>query len=163
MDSMSLERFHRAQAAKWAGYGDALAEMRRGRKSGHWIWYVFPQLAGLGRSSTAREYAIRDLAEACDYLRDPVLRMRYEEIAAAVDEQLAAGVTGERLMGGEIDALKLASSVTLFRAAALRLAEGDAGFAKLAELCDGILGRTTAQGYGPCAFTMERFGGETGG
>ena len=73
---MSLERFHQAQARKWGGYASALAEIRKGRKSGHWIWYVFPQLDGLGHSSTARSYALRDLDEACAYLRDPLLRMR---------------------------------------------------------------------------------------
>ena len=70
---MSLDRFHDAQASPSAGYDTALAEIRRGRKTSHWIWYIFPQLAGLGRSSTARAYAIRDLAEACEYLRDPLL------------------------------------------------------------------------------------------
>ena len=122
---MSLERFHQAQAGKWAGYATALAEILRGQKSGHWIWYIFPQLDGLGRSSTARSFALRDLDEACAYLRDPLLRERYEEITAAVAEQLAGGVAVERLMGGSTDALKLASSITLFRAAATRLAQGD--------------------------------------
>ncbi len=69
---MSLERFHEAQARRSAGYDTALAEIRRGRKTSHWIWYIFPQLAGLGRSSMAENYAIRDLAEACEYLRDPL-------------------------------------------------------------------------------------------
>ena len=64
---MSLVRFHEAQASRSAGYDTALAEIRRGRKTSHWIWYIFPQLAGLGRSSTAQKYAIRDLAEACAY------------------------------------------------------------------------------------------------
>src|SRR6266566_5091310 len=115
---MSLERFHEAQARRLAGYDAALAEIRAGGKRGHWIWYIFPQIEGLGRSSTARSYALRDLDEACTYLRDPVLRSRYEEISAAVEEQLAGGVSVEHLMGGSTDALKLASSLTLFRAAA---------------------------------------------
>ncbi len=63
---MSLTRFHEAQASRSAGYDTALAEIRRGRKTSHWIWYIFPQLAGLGRSAMAEKYAIRDLAEACD-------------------------------------------------------------------------------------------------
>lgn len=153
---MSLERFHKAQAGKWAGYATALAEIRGGRKSGHWIWHVFPQIEGLGRSSTAQEFSLHDLDEACAYLRDPTLRSRYAEIAAAVAEQLAAGVPVERLMGGATDALKLASSVTLFRAAALRLAPHESAFTGLAQICDGILQRTAAQGYGPCPFTLER-------
>ena len=88
---MSLARFHDAQASLSVGYKAALAEIRRGRKTSHWIWYIFPQLAGLGRSSTARAYALDDLAETCAYLRDPLLRTRYEEIACAVSDQLARG------------------------------------------------------------------------
>ena len=108
--AMSLERFHQAQARKWAGYATALAEIRNGRKRGHWIWYIFPQLDGLGRSSTARSYSLRDLDEACAYLRDPLLGPRYEEITAAVAERLANGASVEDLMGGSTDALKLVSS-----------------------------------------------------
>jgi uncharacterized protein (DUF1810 family) len=151
---MNLQRFHSAQASPSAGYDTALAEIRRGRKTSHWIWYIFPQIEGLGRSSTARAYAIRDVAEACEYLRDPLLRARYEEIAGAVNDQLDCGVSLEELMGGRTDALKLASSLTLFRAAAQRLAGEDATFDSLAERFDSILGRTSAQGYSPCAQTL---------
>ena len=77
---MPLERFHRAQSDESAGYGRALQEIRAGAKRTHWIWYIFPQIEGLARSSTARAYALRDLGEAFDYLRDPLLRARYEEI-----------------------------------------------------------------------------------
>jgi len=158
---MSLERFHRAQSGKWSGYATALAEIRDGRKSSHWIWYVFPQIDGLGRSSTAQSYALRNLDEACEYLRDPILRTRYEEIAAAVEAQLADGTPLETLMGGSTDALKFASSLTLFRAAAAHLAQGEAGsdFARLAHLCDSILSKTATQGYAPCQFTIARCGG----
>jgi uncharacterized protein (DUF1810 family) len=120
---------------------------------------VFPQLEGLGRSSTAHEFALRDLDEACAYLRDPVLRSRYAEIAGAVAEQLAAGVPVERLMGGATDALKLASSLTLFRAAASRLARQETDFTGLTQICDGILRRTATEGYGSCRFTTERCAG----
>lgn len=153
---MSLERFHQAQAAPEAGYDTALAEIRRGRKSSHWIWYIFPQIDGLGRSSATRAYAIRDLAEANAYLRDPLLRARYEEIAVAVDEQLARGRALEDLMGGSIDAFKVASSLTLFRAAAQRLASEDPTFNSLAQRCDSILEQAAAQGYPPCAHTLGR-------
>jgi uncharacterized protein (DUF1810 family) len=155
---MSLKRFHDAQDAQWAGYATALAEMRAGRKSSHWIWYIFPQSDGLGRSSTAREYALRDFAEACDYLRDPLLCARYAEIAGAVAEHLGRGAPIEELMGGATDASKLVSSVTLFRAAAERVAQSETGseFKHLVQTCDAILERTTAQGYPPCAFTLER-------
>src|SRR3712207_5317133 len=104
---MSLQRFHEAQAEPHAGYNTALAEIQRGRKTSHWIWYIFPQLSGLGHSAIARKYGIRDLAEASDYLRDPVLRARYEEITFAISDQLARGGTLEELMGSRIDALKL--------------------------------------------------------
>jgi uncharacterized protein (DUF1810 family) len=155
---MSLERFHQAQDGKWSGYATAHAEMRAGRKSSHWIWYIFPQIDGLGHSSTAREYALRDLDETCVYLRDALLRSRYEEIAGVAAAQLARGVPLETLMGGSTDAYKLVSSITLFRAAASRLAqaEGGANFAGLAQCCESILQQTTAQGYPLCAFTLER-------
>ena len=154
---MSLGRFHQAQAGRWWGYTTALREMRQGRKSTHWIWYVFPQLDGLGSSSAAVSYALRDLDEACDYLRDPLLRSRYVEIAAAVETQLANGAMVENLMGGSTDALKLVSSLTLFRAAASRLAQGasEPDFARLSGICDSILHRTAAQGYPPCQFTID--------
>lgn len=155
---MSLDRFHQTQASRWSGYESALAEMRGGKKRSHWIWYIFPQIAGLGRSPAAQEFALQDLTEACDYLRDPVLRARYAEIAGAVHEQLTAGKSVDRLMGGATDALKLASSLTLFRAAVQHLVQQDASFGGLVELCDSLLKQTTAQGYPPCAFTLERLG-----
>src|SRR6266566_6150729 len=128
---MSLERFHEAQASRSAGYDTALAEIRAGGKRSHWIWYIFPQIEGLGRSPTARAYALRDLAEACAYLRDPILGACYEEIVAAVSEQLTHGIRVEDLMGSQIDALKLVSSLTLFRAAAEQLAREDPVHASL--------------------------------
>ncbi|MEI9895193.1 MAG: DUF1810 family protein [Chthoniobacter sp.] len=155
---MSLQRFHHAQSSPWAGYATALDEVRAGRKSSHWIWYIFPQIDGLGRSSTAREYALRDLDEACAYLRDPLLRAHYEEIAGAVAEHLSRGAPVEDLMGGSTDAHKLVSSLTLFRAATARLAseEGGADFTRLSELCDSLLQRIDTQGYPACGFTLER-------
>jgi uncharacterized protein (DUF1810 family) len=153
---MSLERFHEAQAARLAGYDTALAEIRAGGKRSHWIWYIFPQIEGLGRSSTARAYAIRDLEEACTYLRDPILRARYEEILAAVREQLNRGIRVEDLMGGQIDALKLFSSLTLFRAAAEQLARKDPTYASLAERLAVLLRQTSEQGYPACDFTLAR-------
>lgn len=151
-----MRRFHAAQASSTAGYNTALAEIRRGRKTSHWIWYIFPQLAGLGRSSTAQTYAIRDLAEACDYLRDPLLRARYEEITRAVHDQLARGAALEDLMGSRTDALKLVSSLTLFRVAAQHLAGEEPIFAFLADFFTSLLGKTTAQGHPPCAHTLAR-------
>ena len=153
---MSLERFHEAQARRGAGYDTALAEIRAGGKRSHWIWYIFPQIEGLGRSSTARAYAIQDLGDACSYLRDPVLRDRYEEIVAAVSEQLVRGIRVEDLMGSRIDALKLVSSLTLFRAAAEQLAREDSTFTSLAERLATLLGQTARQDYLPCDFTIGR-------
>src|SRR5437870_9486373 len=151
---MSLERFHEAQARRSAGYDTALAEIRAGGKRSHWIWYIFPQIEGLGRSSTARAYAMQDLGEACAYLRDAILRARYEEIVAAVSEQLTRGIRLEDLMGGQTDALKLVSSVTLFRAAAEQLAREDPVYAPLAEHLAALLTQTSGQGYPACDFTL---------
>src|SRR5881398_3442418 len=153
---MSLERFYKAQAGRSADYDTALTEIRAGGKRSHWIWYIFPQIGGLGRSSTARAYAIEDLAEACAYLRDPILRARYEEIVAAVSEQLVRGIGVEDLMGGRTDALKLVSSLTLFRAAAEQLARADPDYASLAEHLAALLGQTSEQGYSACDFTLAR-------
>ena len=153
---MSLERFHEAQASRCSGYDTALAEIRAGGKRSHWIWYIFPQIDGLGRSSTARAYAIRDLGEACAYLRDPILRARYEEIIATVSEQLNRGVCMEDLMGSQTDALKLVSSLTLFRAAAEQLAREDPVYGSLAERLAALLGQTTGKGYSACDFTLAR-------
>src|SRR5437588_11890787 len=153
---MSLEEFHEAQANSWAGYDRALAEIRAGGKRSHWIWYIFPQIEGLGRSSTARAYAIQDLGDACAYLRDPILRARYEEIVAAVSEQLVRGIRVEDLMGSQIDALKLVSSLTLFRAATERLAREDPTFASLTPRLVALLGQTSEQGYPACDFTLAR-------
>jgi uncharacterized protein (DUF1810 family) len=157
---MSLKRFHQAQAARGADYDTALAEIRAGGKRSHWIWYIFPQIEGLGRSSTARAYALRDLGEACAYLRDPVLRARYEEIVAAVSEQLTDGIRVEDLMGGRTDALKLASSLTLFRAAAEQLTGEDPTFASLAKRLGASLEQTREQGYPACDFTLARVADE---
>src|SRR5437588_9167430 len=159
---MSWERFHEAQASRWAGYDTALAEIRAGGKRSHWIWYIFPQIEGLGRSPTARAYAMRDLGEAGAYLRDPILRARYEEIVAAVSEQLVRGIRIEDLMGGRTDALKLVSSLTLFRAAAEQLAREDPTFASLAQHLAALLRETNGQGYAPCNFTLARIITPTG-
>ena len=111
---MDLERFVRAQD-DGGTYATALAELRRGRKVSHWMWFVFPQLAGLGRSSTARYYALASLAEAQAYLAHPVLGPRLVEAAQAVAALTA--VSAEDVFGG-IDAVKLRSSMTLFARAA---------------------------------------------
>ncbi len=103
-----LSRFVEAQAGS---YDRALAELRAGRKAGHWMWFVFPQVAGLGRSPTAQHYAIGDLDEARAYLAHPVLGPRLVECARALRDlpgDAAAAVLGP------VDAVKLRSSMTLF-------------------------------------------------
>ena len=109
--AQDLGRFTTAQASV---YDQALAELHHGRKSSHWMWFVFPQIAGLGRSDTARFYAIRDAAEARAYLANPVLGPRLYEATAAVT---SATGSAEAILGG-IDAIKLRSSMTLFAAVA---------------------------------------------
>ena len=120
---MSLERFHDAQADADSGLKAALAEEGVRAENANIGFGNFPPVAGLGRSGSHSILWCPGPEEACEYLRDPVLRARYDEMAAAVAEQLEAGVPVERLMGGSIDALKLASSATLFSAAASRLAD----------------------------------------
>lgn len=93
-------------------YGLALGEMRAGRKRSHWIWYVFPQVKGLGRSYNARYYALDGVEEARQFLNDEELGGRLREITEVVLEHRDIDV--EDLMNGEIDAIKLRSSMTLF-------------------------------------------------
>jgi uncharacterized protein (DUF1810 family) len=107
-----LERFIAAQDPV---YSRALAELRAGDKRSHWMWFVFPQIAGLGHSDMARRYAIADLAEARAYLAHPVLGARLRECTGATLDWAGKRSAGEVL--GSIDALKFASSMTLFEAA----------------------------------------------
>ena len=107
---------NRFLAAQERVYAEALDELRRGRKTGHWIWFIFPQIAGLGYSDMSRRYAIASLAEARAYLADPVLGARLRECAAALLATTAQR-TAEDILGG-IDAVKVRSSMTLFHRAA---------------------------------------------
>ena len=106
-----MERFVDAQRETYDG---ALAELRAGRKRGHWMWFVFPQLRGLGRSEMSRFYGIADLAEATAYLAHPVLGPRLRACCEAV---VVATGSAEAILG-PIDAVKLRSSMTLFHRAA---------------------------------------------
>lgn len=111
-DDFNLDRFVKAQARS---YPQALAELRAGSKTSHWMWFVFPQHLTLGRSETARFYGIGSADEARAYLAHPLLGARLREASAAL---LAHdGERPEAIMGG-IDALKLGSSMTLFEAVA---------------------------------------------
>lgn len=104
----NLNRFLEAQNRD---YSQALDEIRSGRKRSHWIWYIFPQIHGLGFSSTSEFYAITDLNEAKDYLQHPVLGSRLIEISKAV--LTVNGKTANQIMGSPDD-LKLKSCMTLF-------------------------------------------------
>jgi len=106
-------------------YPRALAELRAGAKQSHWMWFIFPQIAGLGRSDMAQRYAIRDLEEARAYLAHPVLGPRLRECTAAVLSH--AGTRSAEAIFGGIDAIKLRSSMTLFEAA------GGDGFASIVD------------------------------
>lgn len=103
-----LERFVQAQESS---YARALQEIKNGRKTSHWMWYIFPQLSGLGHSQTARYYAIRDRAEAEAYLAHPVLGKRLLEISSELLKLESFDATA--VMGWPDD-LKLKSSMTLF-------------------------------------------------
>jgi uncharacterized protein (DUF1810 family) len=107
---VDLERFVQAQDSGGT-YQQAVAELRSGRKTTHWMWFIFPQIAGLGRSAMAQAYAISDLAEAQAYLAHPILGPRLIECAEIVAAQ--QGRSAEQIFGG-IDAIKLRSSMTLF-------------------------------------------------
>ena len=107
-----LTRFLQAQEGS---YAQALAEMKRGRKESHWIWYIFPQLKGLGRSAMSEFYGISGMEEARAYLKDPVLGARLVEICNAL---LALEAKDILQVMGRPDDKKLKSSMTLFEAAA---------------------------------------------
>jgi uncharacterized protein (DUF1810 family) len=112
-DPYQLDRFVVAQDE--GSYRAALAELRAGRKTSHWMWFIFPQVAGLGRSAAAQHFAISSLDEAQAYLRHPVLGPRLREcvqLLAALD-----GKSADQILGS-VDAMKLRSSLTLFMAAA---------------------------------------------
>ncbi len=112
MTGFDLDRFVAAQAPI---YAQALAELKAGRKESHWMWFVFPQLAGLGRSPTAIFYALASADEARVYLAHPLLGARLRECTEAV---LAHRGRSVEAIFGPIDAMKLKSSMTLFEAAA---------------------------------------------
>jgi uncharacterized protein (DUF1810 family) len=109
MAEVGLERFRAAQRDV---YRNALAELDAGAKRTHWMWFIFPQIAGLGRSSTARFYGIVDLAEAEAYLADEVLGPRLAECTEALLQW--AGKRDAEAIFGPVDALKFHSSMTLF-------------------------------------------------
>ena len=137
-DPYGLARFAAAQDAAGT-YDGAVAELRRGRKTGHWMWFVFPQIAGLGRSQTSRKFAISSLEEARAYLAHPVLGPRLTECA-----RIVAGTpdrSAEQIFGG-VDAQKLRSCMTLF----MRADPGEPLFGQvLSQYFDGLPDSATDQ------------------
>jgi uncharacterized protein (DUF1810 family) len=107
-DPYGLDRFLKAQDD---AYTDALDELRAGRKRSHWIWFVFPQIAGLGHSPTAQYYAIKSLDEARAYLTHPILGARLHECLKVLQ---LLDTTDARTVFGDLDAMKFRSSLTLF-------------------------------------------------
>ena len=113
MEKKSIERFLDAQNATYAGYDQALEEVRNGRKVWHWIWYVFPQMRGLGHSDRAIYYGIADRGEAEEYLLNFTLNDRIHEVSEALlQHQNKSAVS----IFGALDAMKVQSSMTLFDA-----------------------------------------------
>ena len=108
MDHKSLDRFLKAQEHK---YETALGEIKNGKKRTHWMWYIFPQIMGLGKSTTSQYYGITCLYEARAYLDDEILGARLREICAELLKHSDRSVQG--ILGG-IDSMKLKSSMTLF-------------------------------------------------
>ena len=107
-DEFDLERF---VAAQQGVFDEVLAELHQGRKESHWMWFVFPQLSGLGKSQMAQRYAISSLAQAQAYLAHPLLGARLRECARLLLESRAS--SAEEILGS-VDAMKLRSSITLF-------------------------------------------------
>ncbi|MCC7137903.1 MAG: DUF1810 family protein [Planctomycetes bacterium] len=149
----TLQRFVDAQASGFSGWDAAMAELHSGRKRGHWIWWVLPQLEGLGTSPTSREFGVRGLDEAMAYLRHASLGPRYAATVTVLHGALAAGTRLDDLMGSPLDARKAVSSLTLFEAAAR--AAGGPTYDALAARIAAVLDAATAQGHARCARTRR--------
>ncbi|HHL3493798.1 TPA: DUF1810 domain-containing protein [Legionella pneumophila] len=151
-----LDRFHNAQNSNTYGYNQAFSEIQEGRKRSHWIWYIFPQLENLGKSSSAKLYGIKDFSEACDYLKDPVLFKRYFELIKLIEEKLRS-IPLSHLMGGFPDDRKFISSLTLFQAASNCLSSKETvsqnKYHHLYETCNRVFKQIARQGYSPCQQT----------
>ena len=113
MDGFNAKKYLDAQNGSWDSYEQALGEIRRGRKVSHWIWYIFPQIRGLGCSATSQYYALASLDEAKQYLQDQTLRGRLIEISEALLKQEGRIES----IVGYVDAMKVRSCMTLFHEA----------------------------------------------
>ena len=147
MSDIDLRRFHDGYSLD---FDHALSEIKGGQKRSHWMWFIFPQIAGLGSSPTAAAYAIRSRAEAEAFLRDPVLGPAYRRLVDAVRTQVVdLGVTARNLFGRPDDQ-KLVSSLTLFSCIAADL--GDE-WASMAAQANDVLDSAAEQGLPRCAAT----------
>ena len=167
--SSHLSRFVEAQDRSLHGgksqFDQALGELRNGEKRSHWIWFIFPQLKGLGYSPMASLYGIKGLAEAVEYLEHPILSKRLEESFQVVLNQLVSPSSAssllaanvDRLMGGRTDAVKLVSCATLFRSASKSpsLSSSEVSL-KISDLTDKILKCIEENHHlKPCQFTLR--------
>lgn len=127
----------------------AIEELRNGKKAGHWIWFIFPQIE-IGQSEMARKYAIKSLAEAEDFLKNQILRNRLLSTSEIVISQLKNGVNPEVLLGGSTDCLKLSSSMTLFKGISQRLDDF-----VLEQVCGDVLKLLDQSSISLCAATED--------
>jgi uncharacterized protein (DUF1810 family) len=153
-----LARFREAQDSPVDGFEDALRQLKAGRKTSHWIWYIFPQLAGLGGSPMSVRYGLDGPEEAASYLRDRVLADRLSTAASVVRCHVAHGAMLDDVMGSQIDATKLVSCMTLFGSVARRLQRVDPrpSLDALVDDAEALLSAVALQGYRRCSFTEAR-------
>ncbi len=154
-ESINLKRFLDAQDGGTSidknrtAYEVALKEILDGKKTSHWIWYIFPQ-GPFGTSEMAQRYAITSRAEATAFLQNAILRSRLLEITHAVENQLTTGLHPEMLMGSKIDCQKLASSITLFEFIADELDDQEFGSS-----AKNVLNKLTPHDWGRCTTTLD--------
>ena len=179
MEESSLKKFHRRHRCGdgYVCYDGALKEMQGGRKHTSWMWWIFPQVAGLGRSHLAKKYAIQSLQEVVDFLEDPVLGAHYCEITEVVMKQICReGVSLPHLFRKEIDVRKFISSITLFQWVALKhqtlpaattqpaCSDDESGYSidappmnypAFLSFCAEIMAIAEQQGFKPCEKTLD--------
>jgi uncharacterized protein (DUF1810 family) len=148
MPDTDLERFHDGYRRH---FDDALAEINGGRKRSHWMWFIFPQVGGLGTSPTAVHYAIHDRAEADAFVQHPVLGPGYRALVDAVWRQVIGGGVSLRELFGRPDDHKLVSSLTLFAGVASQLDEWAPTVAQANEILD----QAEIQGVPRCVITRQ--------
>ena len=152
MSEIDLQRFIDAQHSS---ADRALSEIEAGRKASHWMWYVFPQVKGLGLSPTAQRYAIVSVEEAKAFLEHPVLGPRYRRMVNAVWHQVVEGGVMLNALFGSPDDAKLVSSLTLFAGVASRHSEPDPDVVALISQAEEILEAANVQGLDRCTTTAQ--------